>query len=117
LRFSTPASVDTICDGQVKIPNLFRKPITEARAILIRRGWKPDRLGPIDRETNASEYQRFYRKGITEIDSCAADGVGQCLFDYKSRHGLLEVETGQLEDEDKEGAINYSMDCAKSPTH
>ena len=37
LRFSTTASVDTICDGQVKIPNLFRKPITEARAILLMR--------------------------------------------------------------------------------
>jgi len=114
LRLSTTASVDTLCDGQVKIPNLFRKPITEARAILLRHGWKPSRLGPIDRDTD--EYYRFYRKGITEIDSCAVDSVGQCLFDYKSRHGLLEVETGQLDDGDKEGVISYGIDCAKRPT-
>lgn len=112
LRLSATAPVDTVCDGRVKIPNLFRKPIQQAREIVMKAGWKPYRPdGPIDRETDASEYYRYYRKGITEIDHCAVDSVGQCLFYYRSRLGVLRVETGQLNDADREGVLNYELQC------
>lgn len=112
LRLSATAQVDTVCDGQVKIPNLFRKTIGQARAIVMKAGWKPYRPnGPIDRDADESEYYRYYREGITEIDQCAASGVGQCLFYYRSPHGVLRIETGQLNDAAWEGVFFYELQC------
>lgn len=112
LRLYATAPVDTVCDGQVKIPNLFRKTIQQARAIVMKAGWKPYRPnGPIDREADESEYNRYYREGVTEIDHCAISSVGQCLFYYRSPHGVLRIETGQLNDAAWEGVLFYDLQC------
>lgn len=112
LRLDETAPFDTLCDGQVRFPNLFHKPIGEARVILLRAGWRPYRPnGPIDRERNGHEYVTYYREGITEIDTCAVDSVGQCLFYYRSPRGVLRLMTGQINDEYGDRVIDYGLRC------
>ncbi|MEG3148248.1 hypothetical protein U1769_00010 [Sphingomonas sp. ZT3P38] len=112
LRLDETAPFDTVCDGHVRFPNLFHKPIEEARAILLQGGWRPYRPnGPIDRERNSHEYVTYYREGITEIDTCAVDSVGQCLFYYRSPRGVLRLMTGQINGEYGDRVIDYGLQC------
>jgi hypothetical protein len=112
LRFAGTAAMDTACDGRMKVPNLFRMSIKKARSILIRAGWKPFRVEPIDRDD--LEYGEYYRRGVIEIESCS--NHGQCLFHYRSATGNLTLETGIPEAPDNAAqsdnwVIFYAAEC------
>ena len=109
------AAMNSECAGRMKVPGLFRMPIERAHKILLGSGWRPLRMGNINRDS--SEYWRYYRRGITEIDSCTASG--RCLFHYQSAAGNLTLETWMPEAPDsayrvKEWVIFYAAEC-KTP--
>ncbi|GAA0314055.1 hypothetical protein GCM10009087_25540 [Sphingomonas oligophenolica] len=80
---------DSICDGAATLPNVFGKPIAQARSILGRSGWKADPQPPPvvtknpdgSLEFENSDDYNMYNRGFKEEKNC--DPRGFCEFHYK----------------------------------
>jgi hypothetical protein len=95
---------DTICDGAARLRNVFGKPIAQARAILGRSGWKPDRQPPPivtknsdgSLEIENSDDYNLYRSGYREGNNCNSGSF--CEFHYKRRKikVILRTQAGEV---------------------
>jgi len=105
-------SADTVCNGKWTVPNIFDKPITQARRILAKAGWKPITAPPpiVEIQPDGSldfqedeDWTILYRSGVKEAIYCA--NTNYCGFRYGARGATLYVETeGKL-------VTLYSADC------
>lgn len=101
---------DTGCNGQKTVPNIFGKPIKDAREILRRAGWEPipmHRQPPVVNSNGMGdvwvEEDYFYRDGITEVTNC--DHRGLCVFQYRSGRATVVVYT------QGEPVTAYDLNC------
>ncbi|ONG45850.1 hypothetical protein BKE38_25975 [Pseudoroseomonas deserti] len=86
------AAEETRCQGRAVLPNLYGRPITEARRLLQQRGWTPI---PGDRANDGvgGREAALVKAGVVEVDSCSGTGFGYCRFGYRGAAGLLDVTT------------------------
>ncbi|MEP7005661.1 MAG: PASTA domain-containing protein [Sphingomonas bacterium] len=101
---------ETWCDGKKPVPNIFGKPIQEARKILRRAGWKPvpryrrlPAIGDDGKGDIFSGEDYLYHDGVTEVVGC--EPRGQCWLDYRSGQATAEILT------QGEHVTNYGVDC------
>ncbi|WP_419898571.1 PASTA domain-containing protein [Roseomonas sp. USHLN139] len=102
------APEETRCQGRVTLPNLYGKPITEARRLLQARGWTPV---PGERQGSdiGGREEALAQAGVVEVDSCSGTGFGYCRFGYRSGSALLDVTT--VGDNPVPSVSDYGVRC------
>jgi hypothetical protein len=107
------ANKDAVCAGQGAVPNVYGKPINQAREALIANGWKPlenpDDLAADSRELALSQH------GVIEVSSCSGTGFGFCLYYYRKRDMELSVSTAG--DDDFPTVTGYDTACERAHWH
>ncbi|MGL3821721.1 hypothetical protein [Sphingopyxis sp. R3-92] len=98
---------EQLCDGAVKVPNIYGKPILAARKTLAATGWKP-----VAQELPEGGFGRendFHKQGVVEVESCSGTGYGFCSFQYAQGSRTLGVTTvGESPDD---FVSFYSVSC------
>ncbi len=89
LRLTAVAASRSDCGGRAMVPNVFDRPIDEARATLIGAGWRPVRPSPPADDIATG----LARRGVIEAESCAGTGLGYCAFRYRHAADTLSVVT------------------------
>lgn len=111
-----PAAEEILC-GNRTVPNVYGKPIEEARATIARAGWQPA-SPPADAAldaypTTAQDKAAFAARGITEVESCSGTGLGYCNFVYANAAGApLTLKT--IGDEPNI-VVGIDSDCKAGP--
>ena len=100
------SELQSFCKGKRIVPNIYGNTIPEARAKLLRYGWKPSKSG----DGLWTRAQEMKDRGITEVQSCSGFGLARCFFNYDGVSASLEVVTlGEV----GEVVNNYSVQCIK----
>lgn len=74
------AGEEQVCDGKAVVPNLYGKPITEARQAVIAKGWEPFQ-SPVP--SYPDPFGDSIRKmGIVETTDCSGTGFAYCSYYY-----------------------------------
>lgn len=108
LTIAALASEEAFCEGTTNVPNIYGKPVVEARASLQEKGWLP-----VEGSEDFPGRNDFTDAGLTEVDSCSGTGFGYCNFTYKSAAGVLSVVTaGELQLPSSPSVVSYSVNCA-----
>ncbi|WP_233863505.1 hypothetical protein [Paraburkholderia adhaesiva] len=63
----------------------------QARKLLIRNGWHPEKSHPPYGERLGVE-NLLIKEGVTEVENCAMDSA-LCIFHYKKKNRCLEIIT------------------------
>jgi hypothetical protein len=116
-RIDPLASQDSVCAGQGTVPNIYGKPINQARQALISKGWEPLK-NPRDLAANKNQYFReinLSQRGVVEVDSCSGTGFAFCGYYY--RKGSMELIVTTDGDDEFPGVVNYSTACEKAHWH
>ena len=90
-RLTAVAPVRTFCNRRAVVPNVYGKPISVARRVLIEHGWHP--LRPHERPGEADMANELAEHGIIEAETCSGTGAAYCSFNYRGTSGLLSVTT------------------------
>jgi hypothetical protein len=101
------AAEERACGGRAVVPNIYGRPINEARAMLLRHGWSP--APPQTRDGNDSRVADLLRRGVPEVEDCSGTGFGFCAYNYSSAAGTLSVTT--VGDNDFPAVAGYSVRC------
>ncbi|MBR0662189.1 hypothetical protein [Neoroseomonas oryzicola] len=101
------AAEERVCGGRAVVPNVYGRPINEARAILQRSGWTP--VPPQARDGNDSRVSDLVRRGVPEVEDCSGTGFGFCAYSYGGAAGTLSVTT--VGDNDFPAVAGYSVRC------
>lgn len=101
------AHEERLCGGKASVPNIYGKPITEARAALAEAGWVA--VATADQSPWSSHERDLAARGLLEVESCAGTGFGFCLFNYEGPAGRLSVTTAG--DDDAPAVAGYSVTC------
>ena len=89
-RLTEIDGVTTVC-GDRQVPNIYGRPVLEARATLAEAGWQP----MPEPEVNSDAAPFFAAHGIIEVATCSGTGMGYCGFSYGDSAGnSLTVQTG-----------------------
>ena len=103
---------DKVCDGRRTMPNVFAKPIQEARKKLFAAGWRPvtrRRQLPVLDEDGYGELwsgaDYLYNEGVREVDEC--EPRDQCSFTYRARGAKVMILA------QSERVTAYLVDCAE----
>ena len=100
------SELQSFCKGKRIVPNIYGNTIPEARAKLLRYGWKPSKSG----DGLWTRAQEMKDRGITEVQSCSGFGLARCFFFFFGVSASLEVVTlGEV----GEVVNNYSVQCIK----
>ncbi len=102
------AAEERVCGGKATVPNIYGRPIDQARAMLQRSGWTP--APPDSREGHDSRVDALVRRGVPEVEDCAGTGFGFCAFAYRGAAGTLRVSTAG--EGDSPAVAGYGVDCA-----
>lgn len=100
----TPA-VKTVPDAssQPPIPQIYEKSYDEARKLLIKEGWQPNKKHwsyEKSAEVQSGNGPVFWKRGYWEIVSCSGSSLAECLFEFVDASGRkLHVVTHGEEDE------------------
>lgn len=114
ILFGPMPAINVECGGRMKVPDVFRMKIDDARRKLVRAGWKPVKqrhAQPKDPTMRDPTYFKYRDRGIVEWESCG--GGGWCQFHYTSRAGALVLVTGPASEASglMEWVISYSPEC------
>ena len=101
------APQETLCGGKAVVPNIYGKPINEARRLLWARGWAPVPTRPAPEA--ASREGELAKRGVTEVEGCSGTGFGYCSYNYRGGGGLLSVAT--VGEGDFPTVSGYSVTC------
>ncbi|MBW6401475.1 hypothetical protein KPL78_26730 [Roseomonas sp. HJA6] len=102
------AAEEPVCGGSAMVPNIYGRPIDQARAMLLRHGWTPaPPAGP--REGNDPRVTELVRRGLPEVEDCSGTGFGFCGFTYRGTAGTLNVTT--VGDNDVPAVAGYDAIC------
>jgi len=108
LTIESLAAEEPVCGGSAMVPNIYGKPIDQARTMLLRHGWTPTLpAGP--REGNDPRVAELVRRGLPEVEDCSGTGFGFCGFTYRGRGGTLNVTT--VGDNDMPAVAGYDATC------
>jgi hypothetical protein len=88
------AAQEAVCNGAASVPNIYGKPINQARALLQRSGWAPAvSPGRAEREQLDGRVAGLVRRGVPEVEDCSGTGMGFCGYTYRGPAGRLHVTT------------------------
>ncbi|WP_211853137.1 hypothetical protein [Plastoroseomonas hellenica] len=104
------AAQEAVCDGAASIPNIYGRPINEARSLLQRSGWAPAvSPGRAERERLDGRVADLVRRGVPEVEDCSGTGMGFCGYTYRGAAGTLSVTT--VGEGDFPTVAGYSARC------
>lgn len=103
-------SEERFCGGQAIVPDIYSKPISEARALLTENGWIPTASQAPE---GAGSYRaELVKAGLKEVTDCSGTGFGYCGFEYQSAYGTLSVTTvGDPELPTTPSVSRYDVSC------
>ena len=112
LRLQANAAEQPVCNGKAIVPNIYDKPITEARKLLAAKGWAPK--APDEAPGEGDGAASLAKHGLIEAEACSGTGVGYCRFTYSGPAGTLGVSTvgGDSEDGSQDTVVNYGVHCS-----
>ncbi|MGN7982193.1 hypothetical protein [Burkholderia sp. 22313] len=113
LRLTAVAAERTYCHGRAVVPNVYGKPLDQARRILISHGWQP--LPPHDKPDPMDGAATLAKHGIIEAEACSGTGMGYCALRYRSAAGVLGVTTvgGEPDTPSANTVIDHQVACRK----
>lgn len=104
------AAEERVCGGAASVPNIYGRPINEARGLLAQSGWSPVvSPGRGEREQLDPRVADLVRGGVTEVEDCSGTGFGFCGYHYRGAAGTLRVIT--VGDNDFPSVARYSARC------
>lgn len=104
------AAQEAVCNGAASIPNIYGRPINEARSLLQRSGWVPAvSPGRAAREQLDERVADLVRRGVPEVEDCSGTGFGFCRYGYRGTAGTLSVTT--VGDNDFPAVSGYGVRC------
>ncbi|WP_459463598.1 hypothetical protein [Rhizobium sp. No.120] len=106
------AAEEQVCDGKAVVPNVYGKPITEARQAIIAKGWQPFQSPPPSYPDPFGDSIR--KMGIVETTDCAGTGLAYCSYYY--RKGDMELGVSSFGD-GTPTVSNYDIVCERSNWH
>lgn len=107
------AAEERVCGGAASIPNIYGRPINEARGLLARSGWSPvTSPGRTARERLDERVADLVRRGVPEVEDCSGTGFGFCRYGYRGAAGTLNVTT--VGDNDFPAVSGYGVRCGAS---
>lgn len=106
------AAEEQVCDGKAVVPNVYGKPITEARQAIIARGWEPFQSPPPSYPDSFGDSIR--KMGIVETTDCAGTGLAYCSYYY--RKGDMELGVSSFGD-GTPTVSDYDAVCQRSKWH
>ncbi len=106
------ANEEPVCDGRGIVPNIYGRPVIEARKAVIARGWKPFRSPPSSYPDHEGEDLR--KDGIVEATGCVGTGLAFCSYYY--RNGDMELGVTSVGD-GKPTVSAYDIACEPSKWH
>lgn len=100
------AAEEKVCGGRGIVPNIYGKPINEARAALEQRDWlavatSADPADPREADLAA--------RGFLEVEGCSGTGFGFCSFNYEGPAGKLNITT--VGDAEFPEVAGYGVTC------
>jgi hypothetical protein len=104
------AAEEAVCNGAARVPNIYGKPINEARTLLERSGWAPVvSPGRAERERLDGRVAALVRRGVPEVEDCSGTGFGFCGYTYRGAAGTLSVTS--VGDDDSPAVSGYQARC------
>lgn len=103
------AAEERVCGGKASVPNIYGRPIDQARAMLLRQGWTPAPPPAGDRDGADERVAALVRRGLPEVEDCAGTGFGFCGFNYRAAAGTLSVTT--VGDGEMPTVSSYGVAC------
>jgi hypothetical protein len=111
------AAEDAVCQSAGKVPNVYGKPIDQARQSLISAGWAPLK-NPKDLAADEAQYGQeleLGKQGIVEVDACSGTGVNFCNFYY--RKDAMELSVTTAGEEGFPRVVGYGAQCDQAHWH
>lgn len=106
------AAEEQVCDGAAVVPNVYGKPITDARQAIIARGWEPFQSPPPSYPDPFGDSIR--KMGIVETTDCAGTGFAYCSYYYRKG----DMELGVISFGDGTPTVSgYGAVCERSKWH
>lgn len=105
------AAEDAVCESAGKVPNVYGKPIDQARQSLISAGWAPLKNPKADE----GQELELSKQGMVEVDSCSGTGVNFCNFYY--RKDAMELSVTTAGEEDPRIVVGYGTQCDQAHWH
>jgi hypothetical protein len=109
---SALADVETFCDARASVPNIYGRPIGDARKALQKAGWAPV-LGTFEDDIVDSHSEMLKANGLIEVQGCSGTGFGYCSFGYAGQFADLTVVTvGEGDAGATPDIVRYDVSCA-----
>ncbi|TQX85192.1 MULTISPECIES: hypothetical protein [Rhizobium] len=106
------APEEGVCDDKGLVPNVYGKPIAQARKQIMARGWVPYQSPPSSTRDPVGDDIR--KTGIVEATDCSATDFAYCRNYYRQGHMELGVTT--FGDDDPK-VSDYAATCDQSSWH
>ncbi|KAA1183651.1 hypothetical protein FP026_06315 [Rhizobium tropici] len=106
------AAEEQVCDGKAVVPNVYGKPITEARQAIIAKGWEPFQSPSPSYPDPFGDSIR--KMGVVETTDCAGTGFAYCSYFY--RKGDMELDVSSFGD-GTPTVSDYDTVCERSKWH
>lgn len=100
---------EKLCDGASIVPNIYGKPLSEARASLATYGWQPHAQEDAEADIGG-RIRALKEQGVIEVTSCSGTGFGYCAFEYRRPESALTVTT--IGDAEDPAVSSYELRCA-----
>lgn len=91
LRLTARSPHHTYCQGLAVVPDIYGKPIADARRMLLEQGWRPRR--PAEQPDAFERALGGADVDTPELESCSGTGVGYCAWNYSGKAAALGVVT------------------------
>lgn len=106
------AAEEQVCDGKATVPNVYGKPITDARRAIMAKGWEPFQSPPPSYPDPSGDDLR--KMGIIEATDCAGTGFAYCSYYYHK--GDMELSVVSFGD-GTPTVSGYKAVCERSTWH
>jgi hypothetical protein len=106
------AAEEQVCEGKATAPNVYGKPITDARRAILAEGWEPFQSPPPSYSDPLGDDLR--KMGIVEATDCSGTDFAYCSYYY--HRGDMELGVTSFGD-GTPTVSNYEAACERSSWH